>query len=102
MTGRGAVRACAAVCCAVRADQTRPPTSASVCAGASTEVSKGCQATFAVPRMFQPRPSGSESEARIVVKIRAGKEVLKPGFHILRLADAKGELFSVAAIVSTH
>ena len=50
--------------CAVRADQIKPPTSASVCAGARTDVSIGCHTALAVPNKFQPRPSGSESRKR--------------------------------------
>ena len=50
---------------AVRVDQIKPPTSASVCAGARMDVSIGCQAAFAVPKRFQPKPSGSENEERM-------------------------------------
>src|SRR5215207_3363599 len=51
--------------CAVRADQIRPPTSARVWAGASKVVSIGCHARAAVPNKFQPRPSGSDSAAKL-------------------------------------
>ena len=51
--------------CAVRTDQIKPPTSASVCAGARMDVSMGCQAVFAVPKRFQPSPNGSEKAARM-------------------------------------
>src|SRR5574341_153363 len=67
ITGIDETRASRAAFCPVRADQIKPTTSASVCPGASMEVSRGCHAASAVPKRFQPRPSGSESDARIYV-----------------------------------
>ena len=61
---------------AVCAAQIKPPTSASVCAGARMDVSIGCQAVFAVLNKFHPKPSGSESEARIYEAFVRTKERL--------------------------
>src|SRR6266498_387724 len=76
ITGIDDTRASFAAFCAVRADQINPPTSASVCTGASIEVSMGCHAASAVPKRFQPRPRGSESDARIYVAFVNMKERL--------------------------
>jgi hypothetical protein len=65
MTGMGEVLVSFAAFWAVRADQIKPPTSASVCAGVRMDVSIGCHAVLAVPNKFHPKPSGSEAEARM-------------------------------------
>src|SRR4030067_1135501 len=61
ITGAGDNAISAAFFCAVRADQANPPTSTRLCRGARMNVNTGCQAVCAVPNMFHPQPSGSDS-----------------------------------------